>query len=62
LLSVTVIAEDVMNAEMAAKKMLILGSEKGLAWLDDLENASGLAVLENGEFLGSHRIERYLRN
>jgi thiamine biosynthesis lipoprotein len=62
LLSVTVIAEDVMNAEMAAKKVLILGNEKGLAWLDDLEDASGLAVLENGELLGSHGIEKYLRN
>jgi thiamine biosynthesis lipoprotein len=62
LLSVTVIAEDVMNAEMAAKKVLILGSEEGLAWLDDLENASGLAVLENGESLGSHGIEKYLRS
>jgi thiamine biosynthesis lipoprotein len=62
LLSVTVIAETVMDAEMAAKTTLILGSERGLAWLDDQEKASGLAVLESGELLGSHGIEQYLRN
>lgn len=62
LISVTVIAETVMKAEMAAKRVLILGSEAGMEWLDHLENAAGLAILENGELLGSHRIENYLRN
>ena len=62
LLSVTVIARDVMEAEMAAKVVLILGSRAGLEWLDRREGATGLAVLENGELLGSHGIEDYLRN
>lgn len=62
LLSVSVIANNVMEAEMAAKVALILGSEAGLAWLDRRDGATGLAVLENGELLGSHGIEKYLRN
>lgn len=62
LLSVTVIAENVMKAEMAAKTVLILGSEDGMDWLDHLDNASGLAIMENRELLGSHSIEKYLRN
>ncbi len=62
LLSVTVIAEDVMQAEMAAKKVLILGSEAGLDWIDRLDQTAALAILENGELLGSHGIEQYLRN
>ena len=47
---------------MAAKVVLILGSRAGLEWLDRREGATGLAVLENGELLGSHGIEDYLRN
>lgn len=62
LLSVTVIAETVMAAEMAAKVVLILGSEAGLDWLDGREGMAGLAVLGNGELLGSHGIEEYMRN
>lgn len=62
LLSVTVVAKTVMEAEMAAKVVFILGSEVGLDWLDRREGATGLAVLENGELLGSHGIEDYLRN
>lgn len=62
LLSVTVIADNVMKAEMAAKTVLILGSEAGMKWLDRLDHASGLAVTENGELLGSQGIEKYLRN
>jgi thiamine biosynthesis lipoprotein len=62
LLSVTVVAQDVLEAEMAAKTVLILGSRSGMDWLDCQEGVAGLAVLENGELLGSHGIERYLRN
>jgi thiamine biosynthesis lipoprotein len=62
LLSVTVIAETVMAAETAAKVVLILGSEAGLDWLDQREGMAGLAILENGELLGSNGIEDYMRN
>jgi thiamine biosynthesis lipoprotein len=62
LLSVTVVAPNVMEAEVAAKTVLILGSQSGLDWLDRHEGVAGLAVLENGELLGSHGIEMYLRN
>ena len=61
LLSVTVIAQTAMQAEMAAKKVLILGSREGFQWLDQNSEIAGLAVLENGEVLFSQGIEKYLK-
>jgi thiamine biosynthesis lipoprotein len=48
-LSATVIAPDVLTAEMAAKVILISGSREGMEWLERRPACSGLVVLESGE-------------
>jgi len=53
----TVIAPDVLQAEMAAKLVLILGAEEGLAWLDDRGEISGLLIMEDGELRYSNQFE-----
>ena len=52
-LTSTVIASNVMKAEMAAKVVLILGSQEGLAWLNVHPGYAGLIVTENGNVLTS---------
>ena len=59
-LSATVIAPSVIEAEMAAKVALISGSEDGLHWLEAQPSFAGLLVLEDGQRLYSHRMENYL--
>ena len=54
----TVIAPDVLQAEMAAKLVLILGAEEGLAWLDERAEISGLLIMEDGELHYSHHFEK----
>ena len=49
----TVVAGDLMQAEMNAKMGIILGSEDGVAWLDAQSNVDYLLVLENGELITS---------
>jgi len=49
----TVIAENVMVAEMNAKMGVILGSDEGTAWLNAQPNVDYLLVLENGEQIKS---------
>ena len=61
LLSVTVISPNVMDAEMAAKRVLISGSQAGLAWLETHPNYAGLLVLQVGECIQSRNFQRYLR-
>ncbi|MDK2980193.1 MAG: FAD:protein transferase [Chloroflexota bacterium] len=59
-LSATVIASNVMEAEMAAKTCLILGSEQGIDWLNQREGCSGLFVLHNGNTVFSKYFDSYL--
>jgi thiamine biosynthesis lipoprotein len=59
-LSATVIAPTVLEAEVAAKVVLILGSQEGLAWLGAKPNHAGLVVLEDGQIVRSPRINPYL--
>lgn len=59
-LSATVVALNVMEAEIAAKLVLILGSQAGLAWLEAQPWLAALLVLENGELMYSLRSEQYL--
>jgi thiamine biosynthesis lipoprotein len=59
-LTVTVIAPDVMRAEAAAKAAFILGSRSGLEWLESQNDLSGLFVLENGQTIYSKRMNKYL--
>lgn len=56
----TVIAPTVMEAEMSAKAALILGSQRGMEWLESKPELAGMLVLENGEQLHSRRMEQFL--
>jgi thiamine biosynthesis lipoprotein len=59
-LSVTVIAPTVMEAEMAAKTVLILGSQAGLDWLEERPSLAGVLVLVDGQHLYSQRMGKFL--
>ncbi len=58
--SATVIAPTAVQAEMAAKMVLIMGSRAGLDWLAEQPTLAGLLVLENEYILHSPQIEDYL--
>jgi thiamine biosynthesis lipoprotein len=58
--SATVVAPTAVEAETAAKSVLILGSLDGIVWLDSNPNLAGLAILENGQIVYSQRIREYL--
>jgi thiamine biosynthesis lipoprotein len=57
--SATIVAPTAVEAETAAKSVLIRGSVEGLAWLES-KNLAGLIILENGTILYSQRINEYL--
>jgi thiamine biosynthesis lipoprotein len=59
-LAATVVAPTVMEAEAAAKAVLILGSQAGLDWLEADSGLAGILVLENGNRLYSRNMEKYL--
>ncbi len=59
-LSATVIAPNLMEAEIAAKTCLILGSEQGMQWLNQRSGNAGLFVLQNGIIALSNHMETYL--
>jgi thiamine biosynthesis lipoprotein len=58
-LSASVIASSARIAEMAAKVVLIGGSEYGLAWLEQHPRLAGLIVLESGEVIPSRNWRRF---
>lgn len=58
--SATIVAPTAVEAEAAAKSVLIRGSEEGLAWLESNPALAGLIMLENGTILYSQRINEYL--
>lgn len=58
ILTATVIAPDLMQAEAIAKALLILGSDAALAWLNSNPSLAGLLVLESGLRLYSDNISR----
>lgn len=60
ILTATVVAPSVMEAEAAAKAVFLLGSEAGLNWLEADSGLAGLLVLDNGQVITSHRVEKYL--
>jgi thiamine biosynthesis lipoprotein len=60
ILSATIVAATVMGAEMAAKTVLILGSRKGLSWLEKQTGLAGFLVLENGKTQQTKKMTRYL--
>ncbi len=59
-LTATVIAPTLMEAEAAAKAVLILGSREGLGWLEANTALAGVLVLDGGEALYSQRMGNYL--
>lgn len=59
-LRVTVVAPSVMRAEAAAKAALILGSERGMTWIETDPSLAGLFILDHGEVLYSRRMQSYL--
>jgi thiamine biosynthesis lipoprotein len=58
--SATIVAATAVEAESAAKSVLIRGSEEGLPWLESDPALAGLIMLENGNILYSQRIDQYL--
>jgi thiamine biosynthesis lipoprotein len=59
IVTATVVAPDVLQAEMAAKTVLISGSLQGLAWIEERPEFSAMLVLETGDILYSHHMEQY---
>jgi FAD:protein FMN transferase len=59
-LAATAIAPTVMEAEAAAKAVLILGSQAGLGWLEADSGLAGVLVLENGNIIYSRNMDKYL--
>ena len=59
-LTATVIAPSVIQAETAAKTCLILGSQDGLVWLEADPALAGMLVLEDGQCLYSNHFENHL--
>ncbi len=51
LLAVTIVGPSALAAEVAAKAVLILGSQRGTEWLQARPELAGLMVLENGKTL-----------
>jgi len=59
-MTATIVAPTVMEAEAAAKAVVILGSEEGLKWIESDPVLAGIIVLENGQTFYSQRISEYL--
>jgi thiamine biosynthesis lipoprotein len=60
ILSATVVAPDVMEAEMNAKVAVILGGEAASSWLDENPSLAGLLVYKTGRIVYSRRMQNYL--
>jgi hypothetical protein len=56
LVSVTVIAQDVMAAEMAAKIVMLKGSQAGLDWLENETDYQAIMVLADARILTTEQI------
>jgi thiamine biosynthesis lipoprotein len=59
-LSATVIAPSAYRAEVAAKIVLISGSEAGLHWIESQPEFAALIVLDDGRVIFSSRLSLYL--
>lgn len=60
ILSASVLAPTVLEAEMAAKVLFILGSEDGATWLKDRPHLGSLLVLDDGDVLISQTMKSYV--
>lgn len=59
-LTVTVIATNVMQAEAAAKAVFIHGSGLGLEWIEAHPELAALFILDDGQLVYSRKMEEYL--
>lgn len=59
-LTATVIAPSALEAEAAAKAVLIQGARAGLAWLDRRPHLAGLLVREDGQMDVSLNLDNYI--
>ncbi len=57
--SATVVAPTAIQAEVAAKTLLILGSSKGLEWIEARPHLAALVILEDGSVAQSERFKHY---
>jgi thiamine biosynthesis lipoprotein len=53
----TAVTHNAVDAEMAAKISLLLGSTSGLAWIDEKQDMSAFLILENGETRSSKKFQ-----
>jgi thiamine biosynthesis lipoprotein len=60
ILTATILAPNVIEAEMAAKTVFIQGSRAGMQWLEDHPHLSGLVVLENGQSINTPHFNEYI--
>jgi len=60
--SATVIAPDTMQAETAAKTILLLGSQAGLEWLENHPSLAGLVAREDGAILTTPNFQNFSGN
>lgn len=60
LLTVTVIAPDVMQAEAGAKASFILGSRAGLEWIEAHSSLAAVFILDNGQVIHSRKLDEFL--
>ena len=59
-ISVSVIADRTVMAEIYAKVVLILGAEQGLVYLNNLPGVEGLIYTANSEISYTPGLEKYL--
>ena len=59
LITATIIAPSILEAEMAAKSVMILGSLKGMEWIENRSEFSAFLILETGDTLMSAKMEQY---
>ncbi len=60
--SATVVAPGALVAEVAAKQVLLLGSEAGLEWLERFDALAAVIVLEDGTIMRSAGLAAYWRS
>ncbi|MDH5762010.1 MAG: FAD:protein FMN transferase [Nitrospinota bacterium] len=58
MISVTIITTEVMDADALATAVFVMGPNKGLEWVDTLENVEAMAVLENGSIFYSKNFQK----
>jgi thiamine biosynthesis lipoprotein len=59
-LAATVIAPSALEAEAAAKAVLIQGGRRGMAWLESRPQLAGLLVAEDGSMSVSLNLDSHL--